>query len=106
MYCAVVLVGLIRHFPQLPTASRLLPMVYSFYSFVLEIFYLSILGTQRDVIPSVQALINCGDAGTCNGGDSNAANAYVHKHGIPDVTCQQYQAINMEVFHKHNNVCF
>ena len=55
------------------------------------------LGTKRDVIPSVQALINCGNAGSCNGGDSNAANAFVYRHGIPDVTCQQYQAKNMEV---------
>lgn len=53
-------------------------------------------GKQRDVIPSVQALINCGNAGSCNGGDSAAAFAYVHKNGIPDVTCQQYQAQNME----------
>eukprot|EP00602_Paraphysomonas_sp_CaronLab_P000671 CAMPEP_0185024160 /NCGR_PEP_ID=MMETSP1103-20130426/7120_1 /TAXON_ID=36769 /ORGANISM="Paraphysomonas bandaiensis, Strain Caron Lab Isolate" /LENGTH=282 /DNA_ID=CAMNT_0027557049 /DNA_START=23 /DNA_END=871 /DNA_ORIENTATION=+ len=53
-------------------------------------------GKQRDVIPSVQALINCGDAGTCNGGDSNAANKWVYDNGIPDVTCQQYQAKNME----------
>ena len=53
-------------------------------------------GMQRDVIPSVQALINCGHAGSCNGGDSNAANAYVYRNGIPDVTCQQYQAKNME----------
>lgn len=53
-------------------------------------------GSQRDVIPSVQALINCGHAGSCNGGDSNAANAWIYKNGIPDVTCQQYQAKNME----------
>jgi cathepsin X len=53
-------------------------------------------GTLRDVMPSVQVLINCGDAGTCNGGDSNAANAWVYKNGIADVTCQQYQAKNME----------
>jgi len=53
-------------------------------------------GTQRDVIPSIQALINCGNAGTCNGGDSNAANRWVYENGIPDVTCQQYQAKNME----------
>lgn len=53
-------------------------------------------GTQRDIIPSIQALINCGNAGTCNGGDSNAANKWVYKNGIPDVTCQQYQAKNME----------
>jgi len=53
-------------------------------------------GTMRDVIPAIQVMINCGDAGTCNGGDSNAANAWVYKNGIPDVTCQQYQAKNME----------
>jgi cathepsin X len=54
-------------------------------------------GTMRDVIPSIQALINCGDAGTCGGGDSGAANAWVYKNGgIPDVSCQQYQAKNME----------
>jgi hypothetical protein len=53
-------------------------------------------GKSRDTIPSIQALINCGDAGSCSGGDSNAANAWVYKNGIPDVTCQQYQAKNME----------
>lgn len=52
-------------------------------------------GANRDIIPSIQALINCGDAGTCNGGDSNMANSWVYRHGIPDVTCQAYQAKNM-----------
>lgn len=52
-------------------------------------------GKTRDALPSIQALINCGNAGTCSGGDSNAANAWVYKNGIPDVTCQQYQAKNM-----------
>jgi cathepsin X len=41
-------------------------------------------------------LINCGKAGSCNGGDSYAANKWVYENGIPDVTCQQYQAKNME----------
>lgn len=54
-------------------------------------------GTRSDVIPSVQALINCGSAGSCQGGDSNAANAWIFKNGgIPDVTCQAYEAINKE----------
>ncbi len=45
----------------------------------------------------MQALINCGTAGSCNGGDSAAAFAWVYKNGgVPDVTCQQYQAKNME----------
>ena len=53
-------------------------------------------GKGREVIPSVQDVINCGDAGNCQGGDPNAANAWVHKSGgVPDVTCQQYQAKNM-----------
>ena len=31
------------------------------------------------------------------GGDVNAANAWIYKNGgLPDVTCQQYQATNME----------
>jgi len=53
-------------------------------------------GMDRDTIPSIQALINCGHAGSCNGGNSGAANRYVYNHGIPDVTCQQYQATNMQ----------
>jgi cathepsin X len=54
-------------------------------------------GLGRDVIPAIQVMIDCGDAGTCNGGDSNAANEWVHKNGgIPDITCQQYQAKNMK----------
>jgi len=53
-------------------------------------------GQSRDIIPAIQVMINCGNAGTCNGGDSGAANAWVYKNGIPDVTCQQYQAKNME----------
>jgi hypothetical protein len=53
-------------------------------------------GKGREVIPSVQEIINCGDAGNCQGGDPNAANAWVHKSGgVPDVTCQQYQGKNM-----------
>jgi hypothetical protein len=51
----------------------------------------------RDVIPSIQVLINCGKAGTCNGGDSHFANGWIFNNGIPDVTCQQYQSKNMEV---------
>jgi len=53
-------------------------------------------GAVRDVIPAIQVMINCGTAGSCNGGDSNAANKWVYTNGgIPDVTCQQYQAKNM-----------
>ena len=48
-------------------------------------------GKQRDVIPAVQVMINCGTAGSCNGGDSNAANAWVYRNGgIPDVILDNY----------------
>ena len=33
-------------------------------------------GVYPAVMPSNQVLINCGDAGSCNGGDSNAANKW------------------------------
>lgn len=69
---------------------------HSAFSSIADRIKIQTNGKQRDIIPSIQALINCGDAGTCNGGDSNAANKWVHKNGIPDVTCQQYQAKNMK----------
>jgi len=49
-----------------------------------------------DLMPSIQTIINCGDAGSCNGGDDASAYAWVAKNGVPDVTCQQYQAKNMD----------
>jgi len=49
-----------------------------------------------DLMPSIQAIINCGDAGDCNGGSDSKAYEWVAKNSVPDVTCQQYQAKNME----------
>lgn len=69
---------------------------HSAFSSIADRIKIATKGANRDIIPSVQALINCGDAGSCNGGDSNAANSWVYRHGIPDVTCQAYQAKNME----------
>jgi len=52
-------------------------------------------GTQRDVIPAIQVLLNCGTAGSCaNGGDVHAAFRWIYMNSIPDVTCQAYQAID------------
>jgi cathepsin X len=47
-----------------------------------------------DVMLSVQAILNCGThvAGSCNGGDDSGAYQYMHDSGIPDATCQWYQA--------------
>jgi len=55
-------------------------------------------GQQRDAIPSIQVLLNCGTAGSCGGGDIHAAFRWVHENkGIPDVTCQQYNATSDKV---------
>ena len=46
------------------------------------------------ISPAPQVLINCGGGGTCDGGNPGGVYTYGRRHGIPDETCQNYEAVN------------
>ena len=55
-----------------------------------------------DINLAIQDILNCGSlAGTCNGGSAVGAFHYVHQNGIPDDTCQVYQAKDLPCSDEH-----
>lgn len=41
-----------------------------------------------------QVLINCNGGGSCGGGNPGGVYEYTHTHGLPDETCQNYEAVD------------
>jgi len=54
--------------------------------------------TFPEIALSVQAIINCGAGGTCNGGDAYGVYSFAKSHGIPEDSCQNYIAKNPAKF--------
>ncbi|RHY29485.1 hypothetical protein DYB32_005100 [Aphanomyces invadans] len=50
------------------------------------------LATWPEIALSPQVVINCHGGGSCEGGNPGAVYEFAHDQGIPDQTCQAYQA--------------
>jgi len=45
---------------------------------------------------NAQVMVNCNAGGTCNGGNPGGVYQFAYKEGIPDSSCEQYVATNLD----------
>ena len=45
---------------------------------------------------AVQVVLNCGNSGSCHGGHDSGVYKFAYETGIPDQTCQPYEAVDHE----------
>ena len=58
--------------------------------------------SNRNITPSHQVVLNCGEAG-CGGGDPGVVFDYMEQNGLPEETCQNYEARDGDC--QPNGVC-
>ena len=51
-------------------------------------------GAFPEILLSPQVLINCRGGGDCQGGEPGGVYEYMRYYGLPDETCQAYEAVN------------
>jgi len=50
-------------------------------------------------------MVNCNAGGSCNGGNPVGVYEYAYRHGIPDSSCMQYSATNIDFGNPHKTRC-
>jgi len=58
------------------------------------------LKTATPIALSAQAIVNCKAGGSCNGGSPGGVYKYAYENGIPDSSCEQYVAHNLDDGHR------